>query len=205
MIEWVYTIRRQQNKGIGGLNMQNQDDLIRTYYEQAVASFTREASLLFERMNFFLAGMAFLVLAFVSLFVVDKWTHSILTFAIVVISLLLSALFVVTNLVAEAVVLKHRDSIYKFEKDLVPTGVKSGPYQYTLPELNPDKERGLYSGHPAIHTVIIPALFFVFWSVVLFYLSKSNWPALLVEAILVTVVVLEFICWQYRESKLKRH
>jgi len=47
--------------------MDNEFDLIKTYYEQSVTGFEREVRLLFERMNFFLASMAFIIAALATL------------------------------------------------------------------------------------------------------------------------------------------
>ena len=151
--------------------MPNEDELLRTAYEQAVASFTREASLLFERMNFFLAAMAFLVVAFATLFTDKTWSHSLVTYAVVVLGLILASLFSVTNLVAEAVVLRHRGHVYVAENELFTPKWKRGPYRRALPDSDPKKRSGFLSGHPAIHTVIVPFIFYAFWVATLLYMA----------------------------------
>ena len=149
--------------------MANEDELLRTAYEQAVASFTRETNLLFERMNFFLAAMAFLVVAFATLLTDKTWSHSLVTYAVVVLGLILASLFSVTNLMSEAVVLRHRDHVYVAENELFTR--KWGPYYRASPAADPKKRSGFWSGHPAIHTVIVPFIFYAFWVATLLYMA----------------------------------
>jgi cell division protein FtsW (lipid II flippase) len=174
--------------------MPNGDELLRIYYEQTVASYTREADLLFERTNYFLAAMAFLIVAFVTLILKPEWANSlIVTNVVMVLGLFLAVLFWGTNLVAQAVILRHRDYIYEAEDRL---GIAEtpgraaglpGPYNGEFPDLKPKSSYPSLLRRPAFHTVAIPILFFIFWSFMLIYLSRSNCTALVVESIIIAV------------------
>ena len=157
---------------IGGFQMSNgENDLTRLRYEKGLEIRYHEVDLLFQRFNFFMVGMSFLVAAFAAIVASD---HSDelrgISLAIVGIGALLSLGFFVINYSAARNITRFDDYLLKVELEV---GLKDRPFLQALLLANnrPFKDSHWYClWHcRAPHTRLIPLGFTFFWAIVGLY------------------------------------
>jgi len=143
-------------------------DLRRLRYEKGLEIRRHEVDLLFQRFNFFMVGMSFLVAAFAAIVASDPSDKlRVIGLAIAVIGVLLSLGFSVINYFAARAITRFNDYLLTVE---LKVGLKDRPF---LRMLQLAKARPFRDSHwhcfwhcAAPHTRLIPLGFSVFWAIV---------------------------------------
>lgn len=188
-------------------------DILICYYTQAITAYDREARLLFERLNFFLASMAFLILALATLLTSKPLEFRFITYAVILLGLAITLLFLAVNRLAQSVVKRHRDFIYYYEKQIKELFKHSlgdnykaeephfiyGPYDNSFPDNSPKETKGKYlAGYPVVHAIIVPLTFLAFWMVVIVYWflnSELSNACILIPIHFVAIFILAIAGW----------
>jgi len=187
-----------------------EDERFRLFYETGVKLQSRDLELLFQRLNFFLVGTAFLITAFAA--VVSSYSFLklldcklvFLAHAISVVGFYLAVLFTSVNYLNTRAIRVRREYIEGLEKGDSPKPpvlthddkVKQLPHRpgKILIELykglrdmffNPFK---FSKDYPAPHTWLIPLGFFIFWGIVWGYIVL--WYAPLSAILLIIILFL---------------
>jgi hypothetical protein len=149
-----------------GSNLDHTEALLVTY-KQSLEIRYKEADLLFQRFNFFIAGMSFLVAAFAAIIAAtDADKLQTPSFAIAGLGVVLSFFFFFTNLLASQTIRKFDAHLLKAEGEL---RLVDPPFKKILtnaadyPCIIGTTIRCFDKNLRAYHTWLIPPLFMCFW------------------------------------------
>jgi len=134
-------------------------------YEKALDIRYREADLLFQRFNYFVAGMSLVVAAWAVIITSQKLNHQVfISCAIAVLGVFLSLLFFLINCLAAKSMGDFDEYLIKAEEDTIwPPCNFPGPFQTMLDKTK--RNYGCLAKWRALHTWLIPLLFSLFWVV----------------------------------------
>ena len=184
--------------------MKDNDGTLCKFYEQGMEILNREIELLYQRMNFFLTGISFLVAAFATMLALKR-SLVIPIYAVTSLGLILSFLFTLANSLSGRAINERQAYICSVEKELNSHTVFGGPNN-DIASLESSRKSNcinrifscLFHGHPAVITLIVPELFIGFWSVMLVYLSLHQWYSMLIIGIAVFIVLFCIIHQHWR-------
>ncbi len=152
---------------------------IQLLYEVAEDMHYHELGFLFQRLNFFLVSMSFLVVAFVMAYYTKEAKNDGITRALVSLGLITSLIFTFVNFWnSENIIKKLRDYILKKEGEIkgLPNEKIEGPLTTVTASF---KDKKLIWKFPALITWSIPLISFAFWlSVLCILLNNPRWGIL---------------------------
>ena len=184
--------------------MKDNDGTLSKFYEQGMEILNREIELLYQRMNFFLTGISFLVAALATMLALKR-SLVIPIYAVTSLGLILSFLFTLANSLGGQTINERQAYVCSVEKQLNSHTVFGGPNNDIASLESSRKSKRinrifncLMHGHPAVITLIVPELFIGFWSAMLVYLSLHRWCLILIFGIAVLIVLFGIIhqCWR---------
>ncbi len=163
---------------------------IRARRKLAVEIFHTNITSQFSRLNFFLAGTAFLIVAFAAVITVNKNTPvnyqlHILAHAINAVGCYLAFFFTFTNFLNGVFLKQVQDELmedgmivqevpYRRLRDILKLEWKTGKLRQSSIEFLRDPV-GYGRDYPASHTWLIPLLFLLFWLVTWFAVLRPYW------------------------------
>jgi len=153
----------------GETEMANGDSSLKKLeYDKALEIRYREVDLLFQRFNFFMAGMSFIVAAFAAIVATDQTGDlASASRAIAVLGVVLSSVFTAMNFFAGHTIREYDDHVLKTERELT---LANPPFETIMnnasdyPWMLGKIFRWLAQYFRASHTWVIPLLFIGFWA-----------------------------------------
>ena len=155
------------------------------FYEQGMTILDREIDLLYQRMNFFLTGISFLVAALATMLALKR-SLIIPIYTVTSLGLIISFLFTVANSLSGREL--NLDNLFGGPNN----DMRSIELLRNAKGLDRLFDIGMHR-HPASITLLVPELFIGFWSVMLVYLATTSYRWVWMLCIGIVVLLLLFI------------